>query len=767
MPRRAVVRPLLSALLVAAAAVSPAGATEVKIFQTQTQRAFLAGTLEGIGVDPLGRLRLADRSERLTAIGEPFLLSAAAHPEGWVVGTGNAGRVLLVRRNGRVEQLHEAEEPEVFAVWAATDGTVYAGTSPNGRLYRIPAGGGEASVWFEPGETYVWDIAPAPGGGLLVATGGQGKLFHVRGQGDGELVYDSDDTHLRTIALLPDGEVLVGTAGEGLLQVLEPRAGAWGVRTLYDAREPEVVALALAPDGTRYAALAASESSPVDLSPAGAGGDEAGGAGEGDDTESSGEGTVTVTVTPEGGPSSAATSSGTRRPGYRGPRSQVVAVSPAGVVETLWEFEDETIFDLLWHRDRLWVATGLDGELFSWNGAQMVLEKDVDERQIVALLTGEHGPVFATTNAAALYRVTGGIEREGTYTSAALDAEQISRFGTFRWRGDLPRGAALSFSFRSGISAEPDRTWTEWSEWTGPVRGPAAGGEVAIGELPRGRYAQWRARLTAGDGASPLVHGIELTYRQENLRPKIEALAVLEPGRILVPASFSPSDQAFEPVSPTPDGVFRTLEPAPVGDGRLKALWKPGYRSLTWDAEDDNADQLVYRLAFRPAEDATGGGDGTGGGEAAGGDTTHDGWLQMVDELTAEHYVFDSTVLPDGVYRFRLVASDRLDNAPGEELTAERVSEPVVVDHTPPRLVSAERAGEGRLRVVVEDALSPLTRARLSADAGEWADLRPEDGLLDGRRETFVVEAPANGRLLLLQVGDAAYNVTTVDLLRR
>jgi hypothetical protein len=293
------------------------------------------------------------------------------------------------------------------------------------------------------------------------------------------------------------------------------------------------------------------------------------------------------------------------------------------------------------------------------------------------------------------------------------------------------------------------------------VRGPVAGGEVAVGELPRGRYAQWRARLTAADGASPLVYGVELTYRQENLRPKIEALAVLEPGRILVPASFSPSDQAFEPVSPSPDGVFRTLEAAPVGDGRLKALWKPGYRSLTWDAEDDNADELIYRLAFRPAEDHA------AGAGSAGDQASADGWLPMVEELADEHYVFDSTVLPDGVYRFRLIASDRLDNAPGEELSAERVSEPVVVDHTPPRLVSAERAGEGRLRVVVEDALSPLTRARLSADAGEWVDLRPEDGLLDGRRETFVVAAPANGRLLLLQVGDAAYNVVTVDLLRR
>jgi hypothetical protein len=83
------------------------------------------------------------------------------------------------------------------------------------------------------------------------------------------------------------------------------------------------------------------------------------------------------------------------------------------------------------------------------------------------------------------------------------------------------------------------------------------------------------------------------------------------------------------------------------------------------------------------------------------------------------------------------------------------------------RVVSVERAGDGRLRVVVEDALTPLVQARLSADAGEWVDLRPEDGLLDGRRETFLVAVPAGARLLLLQVGDAAYNGVTADLLRR
>ena len=44
-------------------------ATNVKLFRMQTQAAFLKGTLDGIGVDSLGTLQLADRAERLVEVG--------------------------------------------------------------------------------------------------------------------------------------------------------------------------------------------------------------------------------------------------------------------------------------------------------------------------------------------------------------------------------------------------------------------------------------------------------------------------------------------------------------------------------------------------------------------------------------------------------------------------------------------------------------------------------------------------------------------------
>jgi len=736
---RAVVLAVVPLLLSA----GPALATQVKIFQTQSQTGFLTGKLQGVSVDALGRMQLAPRAERLASLGEPFLLSAAVHPDGWIVGTGNAGKLLKIDKSGKVTELFTAPEPEIFALWVDPDGTIFAGTSPRGKVYRIPAQGkapkaqSQAEIYFDPGETYIWSLARAADGALLVGTGTQGKLFRVpatgKGAGHGEVLYDSDDTHIRSLEVLPGGDVLVGTAGEGLILRLSP-GGA--VRTLYDATQPEVVALTTSPDGTCYAAVIASESSltdvPKDAAPAAAG--------------KAGEATVTVTMGDE-----PAAAGGRGKPA--GPRSLVVSISPAGVVETVWTFPEETVYDLLWRPDGLWVATGLEGKLYRWSDNQMLLEKDVDERQIVALLPGEHGPAFATTNAAALYRVTAGTETTGTYLSAALDAGQTAHFGTFRWRGEAPSAESLRFSFRSGVSAEPDRTWSAWTEAkTAGEHGRM--NEIALAGLPLGRYVQWRAEMRAVGGKSPLLYGAELSYRQENLKPRIDLLGSLEPGQILVPANFNPSNQVYEPAHPNRDGIFTT--PGSPGDedgGRTKVLWKKGYRTLRWAAADPNEDELIYDLAFRPVEAPA----------DAPSENPAGGWMKMAVDLKEPYYSFDATVLPDGVYRFRLRASDRLANEPASVLFTERVSDPVVIDHTPPVLDDVKREGD-RLRVTVHDALSPLRDAVYSLDAAEWKPAEPADGLLDGRKETLVVPAGKKGDLVLLRVTDAAYNVTTFNL---
>src|SRR4029077_6606237 len=120
----------------------------------------------------------APRVEKVASVAEPFLLSAAVHPDGWVVGTGNAGKILKIDHKGAVTELFAAPEPEVFAVLVDPDGTVYAGTSPRGKVYRIrPGHATKAEPFFDPQETYIWALARAKDGSLLVGTGTQGKLF--------------------------------------------------------------------------------------------------------------------------------------------------------------------------------------------------------------------------------------------------------------------------------------------------------------------------------------------------------------------------------------------------------------------------------------------------------------------------------------------------------------------------------------------------------------------------------------------------------------
>jgi hypothetical protein len=715
---------IAGAVVVIAGLAAPMAAAPVKIFRAQSAQQFLTGTFEGISVDPLGALRLADRADRVAALDEPFLLAAAAHPRGWVVGTGNAGRVLLVDRSGKTSVLFQASEPEVFAVWSDADGTVFAGTSPQGKVYRIA--NGKSEVWFEPGETYIWGIQRAADGSLLVGTGTQGRLYKVTGKGAGKVFYDSDDTHVRALQVLASGDVLLGTAGEGLVLRVDSSGRA---RTLYDSDKPEIVGFAVAPDGTAYTAALQSEAGLVGQAEA----QSRGGKGEKSDSvekeDGKDEAQAVVTVTAEGENPAAS-------PAAHGQRSEVLRIAASGVVESLWSFDNETVYALSWQRGRLWVGTGLDGKLYSLQDGRMILEKDVDERQIVALAADEPGPAFATTNAAALYRLVAGQERKGTYTSVPLDAGQVARFGVFRWSGE--ETGSVKLSFRSGVSAEPDRTWSPWSA-------AKAGREISLADLPPGRYAQWRAELaSAGDG-TPRITETELSYRQENLAPKITRFAPLEPGQILVPSNFNPGNQIYEPAHPARDGIFTTLQAADEdGDARWKPLWKKGYRTLRWEASDPNGDALRYALEFRPESGSA--------------------WMAMTKDVDEDHYGFDETALPDGIYRFRLLASDAKANADGGSLETEEISEPVVIDSAPPRLAAIHRDG-ARLRVELEDALSPMREAVVSVDGGEWRPALAEDGLLDGRRETLVVERPPGAKLLLARITDAANNVVTFDLL--
>src|ERR1019366_8900096 len=82
--------------------------------------------------------------------------------------------------------------------------------------------------------------------------------------------------------------------------------------------------------------------------------------------------------------------------------------------------------------------------------------------------------------------------------------------------------------------------------------------------------------------------------------------------------------------------------------------------TVRWAAHDDDGDDLTYALYLR------------GDGESV--------WRLLKNQLIDKPYSFDSTLIPDGGYQIKVVASDASSHTPADALTGERISQRFEVD---------------------------------------------------------------------------------------
>jgi hypothetical protein len=121
-------------------------------------------------------------------------------------------------------------------------------------------------------------------------------------------------------------------------------------------------------------------------------------------------------------------------------------------------------------------------------------------------------------------------------------------------------------------------------------------------------------------------------------------------------------------------------------------------------------------------------------------------WLLLQDDLTDKFFSFDASLLPDGGYTVKVMASDAPSHSPDQALVAEKESLRFEVDTTPPQIEGLTAAVEGgtihvNLRAV--DGFSSIKRAEYSIDAEDWQFVEPVGQLSDSRTETYDFRAPA------------------------
>ena len=150
-----------------------------------------------------------------------------------------------------------------------------------------------------------------------------------------------------------------------------------------------------------------------------------------------------------------------------------------------------------------------------------------------------------------------------------------------------------------------------------------------------------------------------------------------------------------------------------------------GYIGARWTAADENGDTLVYTAQIRGEKESE--------------------WKLLKDKVAEKHLSWDSTAFPDGTYLVRVIASDAPSNPIEQTLTCELVSDPFLIDNTPPEISGLAAAPAGnKLRVAwkASDMLSTIDKAEISVNGGEWTVVEPTTKLSDSREHEYIVLLP-------------------------
>ena len=730
---------LLAAAVAVTAALAAAEAAAPVFWRVSTQAEFLAGEVEGLSVDPSGRLLLGPRNDLVHEAADPFAWSLAASGGVLWVGTGGSGRVVRVAPDGAADTVFEAAASAVQALAAGGAGRVYAAASPNGRVVALAADGAASDV-FTPSEPYVWALAVAADGTLLVGTGNPGRIYRVPPGGDASLLYDTRATHVLSLAVDGAGNVLAGTGSPGRVLRIDPQGKPF---VLLAPDHDEITALRVAPDGAVYAAAAAGNRPATP--PAAPAATPAGGREPVPTVSVTTE--VTAVVTTAG---AAPVTAAAATPAAGAAAGAVYRIAPDGVWDVVWRSSEDTPYDLAVDGpDRVLIGTGGRGKVFRVTGSppRTLLLTRAPAQQVTSFASGPDGGLYyATANPARLYRLSTELADEGRYLSEVRDAGTVATWGAIRWRARTPGPSSVRLFTRSGNTPTPGETWSEWSD----AYADSDGTPIAS---PKARYLQWRASLRRGDAPprdadAPTLLSVTTAYLPRNLRPEVTALTVHPPGE-----AFQETFGSDPPLAGFDRGARDGEGPGGASAGNAQSptlgrrVFRKGLRTFTWTARDGNQDRLRFDLGYRP-EDAP-------------------DWQVLAEDLAATIFTWDTTSVPDGTYEVRVEATDALSNPPGAALAGSLASMPFDVDNAPPEIAFGQARedvpGEMLVTFTVRDSHSPVLRVEYAAGPGRWQVVHPADGVPDSREERFEVPVPTDrARGLIVRATDGMGNATTV-----
>ncbi len=698
--------------------ISASAAAQGTHLWTQSQmEEFEKGTPAGVSMESDGHLRQGPGLTELVTTPSTFVWSIASGKNGRIfAGTGSPATVLRLgeKPGEKPFTLFETRDLSVQALRFGPDGSLYAATVPGGKVYKLnpdattkldesnapvvfdaskaddDAGNSKPASYSSAQSRYIWDLTFDSAGLLYIATGNPGAVYRVDPAKPGaapEQFFKSDEAHIRALAWDRKGNLIAGSDGSGLVYRIDPHGKGY---VLFESPRREITSLAVDANGTIYAACVGDKSrNPLPPLPV------------------QGIAAVTVTVVQpqslQAANASASVPEGT----------EIYALAEGQAPRKLWSGKDEIVYALAARRDGLLALSGNRGRIFripedgsyadiahlqAQQGLSLASVQDTEGKGALIIGTGNTGKVCLL-----------GATETHEYASDVLDAGAFARFGRVEVE---PGSTGYEILTRSGNVEQPVRGWSDWQ--------PLQNGSVVS---PPGRFLQWKTVLQAAG----VLGSVGVNYLPVNSAPVVDDLVVV-PGARINPQTSVTQNQTVNITFPSSsDGATVSFDTG--ASQSLQATKDRTAVTVRWAAHDDDGDKLVYSLYLR--------GDG---------DTE---WWPLKKKIKEEAYSFDATLIPDGGYRIKVVASDAPSHTPGEALTGEKISERFVIDTTPPVIANLKAAGQPGacaglncpkpflISFDAEDATSPIARAEYSLDAGPWQYIDPVGIISDSRHEHY------------------------------
>ena len=686
---------------------------------------FEKGNVKGLSLRSDGRIALAPRLRELFDTSSPYLWALAQDSKGNLyAGGGTNARLYRIPPDGKGKLLAELEALEIHALAVDSRDRVYAATSPDGKVYRIN-GNGKPEVFYDPKAKYIWALAFNSRGDLLVATGDEGEIHRVTPDGKGKVFFQCEETHARSMAIDASDNVIVGTDPGGVVLRVSPAGEGF---VLYQMPQKEVTAVAVGPDGAIYAA--------------GTGAKQAGPAAPAPSPAPLSAAPATASAAPAAARSVAPAA--TAPSGVSG-GSELYRIDPNTGPRRVWSQAQDVVYALaIDGAGRVVMGAGNRGSVYRIESATVYTSLlTLPASQVTGFAKGRDGRLYAVTgNVGKVYEIGPAVEHAGSIESDVFDAGMHSLWGRLSFEASL-NGGQVANGARSGNLDRPQKNWSAWSP---PVTGPK-GGRV---NAPPSRFVQWKAVITAGaEGRSPELNSVDVAYLPRNIEPSIDQIEATPPNYkfpapVATPSAAPPQSLSLPPMGKQPAASALAVSGDSGGTPALQ--YAKGHVGARWLAIDPNSDPLIFTVEIR------------GEGETE--------WKLLCDKLAERYYSWDSTAFPDGEYRLRITATDAPGNPPAEALTAQTVSDPFLIDNTPPAITGLAATRHGaklQLRWHAADALNNIGKAEYSLDGGDWKLAAPVGQLSDSLELDYdlTIDAAAGEHTVAVRVQDEFDNQAT------